>query len=169
MEMRTDSAGRAEVSWDLLIRVSGIALFALLIIAYTTGEEYPHTHRMIGYGMAVLLAVGIFWLAVRPHDGRLLPINYSPRLITARLRNADGLARTLMSLFFVLAALPLCALIMILVTHTLWGTTWIDEMHEVVAYFVIGLVAFYSAIVGIASIQYIDERLRRLFRMGKHP
>jgi hypothetical protein len=57
---------------------------------------------------------------------------------------------------------------MILVTHTLWGTTWIDEMHEVVAYFVIGLVAFYSAIVGIASIQYIDERLGRLVRASKH-
>jgi cytochrome b len=103
MDMRTDSTGRAEVSWDLLIRVSGIALFALLIIAYATGEEYPHTHRMIGYGMAVLLAVGIFWLAVRSHDGRLLPISYSPRLITAQLRHADGLAKTLMSLFFVLA------------------------------------------------------------------
>jgi cytochrome b len=69
MEMRTDSAGRADVSWDLIIRVSGVALFDLLIMAYATGEEYPHTHRMIGYGIAVLLAVSIFWLAVRPHDG----------------------------------------------------------------------------------------------------
>ena len=136
----------------------------LLIIAYATGEEYPHTHRMIGYGIAVLLAVSIFWMAVRPHDGRLPPISYTPRLITAQLRHADGLPKTLVSLFLILAALPLCALIMTFATHTIWGATWIDEMHEVVAYFVVGLVALYVAIVGIASIQYVDERLRRIFQ-----
>jgi hypothetical protein len=74
-----------------------------------------------------------------------------------------------MSLFLVLAALPLCALVMIFVTHTIWGATWIDEMHEVVAYFVVGLVALYGAIVAVASIQYVDERLRRIFGARNHP
>lgn len=167
MEIRSDPAGRTEVSWDLLIRVAGVALFVLLIIAYGTGEEYPHTHKMIGYGMAVLLLAGIFWSIVRPYDGRLPPINYSPRVITSQLQHAAGLPKTLMSLFFILAALPLCAIIMIVVTHTIWGATWIDEMHEVTAYFVVGLVALYGAIVAIASIQYMEEHMKKIF--GRHP
>jgi len=68
-----------------------------------------------------------------------------------------------------LAALPLCALILMLLTHTLWGTTWIEEMHEVVAYFAVGLVAFYVAMVGIASSGHIEDRLRKMFGGNRRP
>ncbi len=67
----------------------------------------------------------------------------------------------LVSVFLILTALPMCALILMFLTHTLWGTTWIDEMHEVVAYFAVGLIVFYIAMVGIASSRYIEDRLRR--------
>lgn len=63
----------------------------------------------------------------------------------------------------ILAALPLCALILMMLTHSLWGTVWIDEMHEVVAYFVVGLVAFYVVMVGVASSGHIEDRLRKMF------
>jgi hypothetical protein len=51
---------RPDMIWDLLIRLSGVALFVLLVVAYSTGEEFPHTHVMIGYAIATLLVVGIF-------------------------------------------------------------------------------------------------------------
>jgi hypothetical protein len=79
------------------------------------------------------------------------------------LQNADRVPKTLVSAFLILAAIPLCALILMLLTHTLWGTTWIDEMHEVVPYFAVGLVAFYVVMVGIASSGHIEGRLRRMF------
>lgn len=56
----------------------------------------------------------------------------------ALFQSADGVPKTLASMFSILAALPLCALILMLLTHALWGTTWIDEMHEAVAYFALG-------------------------------
>jgi hypothetical protein len=68
----------------------------------------------------------------------------------------------------IMASLPLCALILMLLTHTVWGTTWIDEMHEVVAYFTVGLVLLYVAMVGIASSNYIEDRVRKLFWGDKH-
>jgi hypothetical protein len=71
--------------------------------------------------------------------------------------------------FSILAALPFCTLILMLLTHTLWGTTWIDEMHEVVAYFAVGLVVIYVAMVGIASSGHIEARLRRMRGGNKHP
>jgi len=168
-DLRAETPVRPDMIWDLLIRLSGIALFVLLVIAYSTGEEYPHTHVMIGYAIATLVAVGIFWAIIRPRHAQFPPTVYSPRGIQTLFQNADRVPRTLASVFLILAALPLCALILMLLTHTLWGTTWIDEMHEVVAYFAVGLVAFYVAMVGIASSGHIEDRLRKMFGGNKHP
>lgn len=46
-----------------------------------------------------------------------------------------------------------------LVTHAVWGTTAIDEMHEVVAYFALGLVALHVVMVGIAGLAYLEDHL----------
>jgi cytochrome b len=168
-DIGTEMPVRPNMIWDLLIRLSGIALFVLLVVAYSTGEEYPHTHVMIGYAIATLFVVGIFWEIVRPHDDRFPPIVYSPLGIKAQFQNADAVPKTLASVFLILAALPLCALILMLVTHTAWGTTWIDEMHEVVAYFAVGLVALYVAMVGIASSGHVEDFLRNMLKGNKHP
>jgi hypothetical protein len=39
--------------------------------------------------------------------------------------------KTLASVFMILASLSLCASVLMMLTHTLWWTTRIDEMHEV--------------------------------------
>ena len=59
-DIRAEMPMRPDMIWDLLIRLSGVALFVLLVVAYSTGEEFPHTHVMIGYAIATLLVVGIF-------------------------------------------------------------------------------------------------------------
>ena len=88
-DIRAEMPMRPDMMWDLLIRLSGIALIILLIVAYSTGEEFPHTHIMIGYAIATVLAAGIFWAIVRPHHDRFPSIVYSPRGIKAQLQNAD--------------------------------------------------------------------------------
>jgi len=168
-DIRAETPVRPDMIWDLLIRLSGIALLVLLVVAYSTGDEYPHTHVMIGYAIAALMAAGILWAVIRPHHVQFPPTVYSPRGITALFQNADRVPRTLASMFLILAALPLCALILMLLTHTLWGTIWIDEMHEVVAYFAVGLVALYVAMVGIAGSGHIEDRLRKMFGGNKRP
>jgi len=162
-DIRAETPVRPDMIWDLLVRLSGIALFVLLVVAYSTGDEYPHTHMMIGYAIATLLVVAVFWTIVRPHHDRFPPTIYSPRGIKAQFQNADSTLRTLATIFLILAALPSCALILMLLTHTLWGATRIDEIHEVVAYFAVGLVAFYTAMVGIASSGYVEDRVRKMF------
>jgi hypothetical protein len=154
---------------DSLIQLFGIALFVVLIIAYSTGEEYPHTHMMIGYAIAVLLAVSLFWLMVKLNDGHAPPKWYSPRAIKVGLQNASSLTKTLAYLFAILAALPLCALLIMLVTHSVWGTTRIDEMHEVAAYFAVGLIVPYVVMVSVASRGSIEGRLRKIFAGSKRP
>jgi len=148
--------------WELIIRLSGIFLFSLLVVGYGTGEEYPHTHTMIGYGIAILVAINLLWLTVRPRD-EALPAPYTPRAIRAHFQNAGSLGKTIALLVALLAALPLCALFIMLLTHTVWGTTRVDEMHEVVAYFALGLVALHVVTVGIASSAHIEGYLRNMF------
>ncbi len=153
--------------WHLLIQLSAVALLGLLVIAYATGEEYPHTHAMIGYAIAILVLANLVWYVVSPRD-RALPAPYTPGAVRVHFQAAGGLAKTLIWLIVLLAALPLFALFVMLFTHTLWGTTAIDEMHEVVAYFALGLVALQVLLVGIASTGYIDDHLRNLFGRRLH-
>jgi cytochrome b len=167
-DVKAEMPVRPDMVWDLLIRLSGFALFILLVIAYSTGEEYPHTHLMIGYAIAALLFVGIAWEILRPHHARFPRTVYGAHGIKAQFQNADRIPKTLALVFMIMASLPLCALILMLLTHTVWGTTWIDEMHEVVAYFTVGLVLLYVAMVGIASSNYIEDRVRKLFWGDKH-
>jgi cytochrome b len=165
--VKTEMPVRRDMIWDLLFRLSGMALFALLAVAYFTGEEYPHTHVMIGYAIISLLAAGIFWAIVRPRQSAFPQTLYSPRGIKEQFGNADKLPKALATVFLLMAALPLCALILMLLTHTIWGATRIDEMHEVVAYFAVGLVAFYVVMVGIASIGHVENRVGKLFKGNK--
>ncbi len=116
---------------------------------------------MIGYAIAVLLATSLFWLLVKLNDGHTPPMWYSPGAIKASLQDANRLGKTLAYLFVILAALPLCALLIMLVTYSVWGTTRIDEMHEVAAYFAVGLIVPYVVIVGVTSIGLIEARLRK--------
>lgn len=167
-DVRVKPPAHSGAVWDLLIQFSGMALFVLLILAYATGEEYPHTHAMIGYAIAILVIANLFWLALAPRD-RTLPAPYTPGAIEAHFQNAGGLARTLAWLIAMLAALPLCALLIMLLTHALWGATAIDEMHEVVAYFAVGLVALHVVMVAIASSAYIEDHFRNLFGQSRRP
>ena len=100
-DIRAETPIRPEMIWDPLIRLSGIALFVLLVIAYSTGEEYPHTHVMIGYAIAALVAVGIFWAIIRPHHAQFPPTVYSPRGIKTLFQNADRIPKTLISVFLI--------------------------------------------------------------------
>ena len=163
-DAKTEMTVRSDVIWDLLIQLFGMVLFLLLIVAYFTGEEYPHTHDMIGYAIAALLAVSVFWAIVRPRRASFPPAVYTPRGIKAQFQNAAGLPRILAPVFLIMAALPICALVLMALTHTLWGATWIDEMHEVVAYFAVGLVVVYVVMVGLASSGFIENRARTWFK-----
>jgi hypothetical protein len=165
--LKTETPRRPDAIWDWIIQVSGIALLGLLFIALFTGNEYPHTHVMIGYAITVLFVAGGFWMIVRPRLPILPQDLYTPSGFKAQLHNAGKLPKVVATVFLLMAAMPLCALLLMLLTHTIWGATWVDEMHEVVAYFAVGLVVYYVAMVMVASIGHVDGRVRALFSSAK--
>jgi cytochrome b len=159
------------VVWDVLIRISGLCLLALLILAYVTGEEFQHTHAILGYAIAALLLISIYWELIRPHHARfpgsilsaqtirafLQSVRRNPAQATARISSAFAVT----AIVVVLSVLAFSALLLMLLTHTLWRATSVDEMHEVVAYFALGLVVFHVAMVVIASGEHIERHVRK--------
>ncbi len=152
--------------WDFVIRTSGACLFLLLVVAYTTGEEVQHTHMLIGYAIAALLIVGLWWELFRPHQSRYLDsIFHLPEVRALFRRAARKVAQTnkiatglfVMAVVIVVAVIALFALTLMFLAHNFYPATNIDEMHEVVAYFALGLVAFHVIVVIVASAEHLDR------------
>jgi cytochrome b len=163
-ELKIITPRRPDMAQDLIFQISGIALLGLLFIAFFTGEEYAHTHVMIGYAITSLFAIGLFWAIVRPRLSAPPQEVYSLRGFNAQFQNTDKLSKLMAAVFLLMVALPLCALILMLLTHTIWGAEKIDEIHEVVAYFAVGMVVVYVTMVVIASIGHVDSLVRNLLR-----
>jgi cytochrome b len=153
--------------WDFVVRGSSVCLFMLLVVAYVTGEEVQHTHVLIGYAIAALLLIQLWWELFRPHQSRYLDSIFHLREVLALFQRAGGeLTRTnkttdglfLMGIAMVVAAISFFALVLIFLTHNFYSATAIDEMHEVVAYFALGLVAFHIVMVVVISTAQFDSR-----------
>jgi hypothetical protein len=156
----------AAAVWNTMLRSSGFGLLFLLAAAYFTGDEYQHTHMMIGYGIAMVIAANLYWELVHPHQlhvrGTHAPAaSFSAVLQGALIGDTPGFAAlTVLSLVAILAGV---AMILMTVTH-LWAVPMVDEMHEVVAYFTLGLVVLHVAVVLIGSANYLERRVARVLR-----
>lgn len=132
----------AQQTVDRYIRLFGCSVFAILATAYVTGaEETPHTHQMIGYGIAVLLVAALTWELIRFRDNQG-SASLSPRP-TSPPSGLEPAVIWLLITLPILAVLAGVALVLMLITHNYWGATLVDEMHEVVAYFGLGLIVVY--------------------------
>jgi cytochrome b len=152
--------------WDFVVRASGVCLFLLLVVAYATGEEVQHTHMLIGYAIAALLIIGLWWELFRPHQSRYLDsifhltkvralFQHAARKVAHTNKIASGLF--VLAVVITVAVIALFALILMFLTHNFYPATNIDEMHEVVAYFALGLVAFHVVVVIVASAEHLDR------------
>ncbi len=153
--------------WDVLLRSAGAGLLILLAAAYFTGEEFQHTHMLIGYANAATLLAKLYWELVRPHALHL-PGTHAPHVtFRAVLRAAfapDAPALAAIGVLGVTALLAAVTLALMAAAHNLWPAAAVDEMHEAVAYFALGLVALHIVIVLIASSDHLERRLARLLR-----
>jgi len=153
--------------WDVLFRVAALCLGILLVVAYVTGEEFEHTHVLIGYGLAAVVIATIYWELVRPQHARFHGSIFSTRTLATVFRTALAPPRkgpaafAAMGVLVLLAILALVTLVVIALTHALWSAAAVTEMHEVVAYFALGLVAFFVVVVLIASAEHLERALGR--------
>ena len=154
-----------ESLWDFEIRASAAFLALLLVVAYVTGEETQHTHAVLGYALGALVITQTWWELFRPHESRYVDSVLHPksavelfRRVSSHLAHRKIASGTfVLAVAMVIAIISLFALVLVLLTHSLYSATAVDEMHEVVAYFALGLVVFHIALVIIGSMQRLDR------------
>jgi cytochrome b len=164
-DMQRAAANAIESLWDFEIRASAVFLALLLVIAYVTGEETQHTHAILGYALASLVVTQIWWELFRPHASRYVDSVFHPeraielfKRVSSDLADGKSAASSfVLAVAMVIAIISIFALVLVFLTHNFYAATAVDEMHEVIAYFALGLVVFHIVLVIIASMQRLDR------------
>lgn len=157
--------------WDPLIRffhwslVGGVA-YEMLADAGTS------THEMLGYLLLVLIAVRVVWGFVGTTYARfsnfiVSPLNmviYAKSILVGHPKRYIGHnpAGAAMVLMLMLAVAVTAATGWAMITDTLWGEAWIEELHKVAANTTITLVAFHVIGVILASVQHRENLLKSM-------
>ena len=149
-----------------MLRSSGAGLTFLLLVAYATGDEYPHTHMLIGYGIAAVIIANLYWELVHPHRLHLSGSNVSRLTFSTAIQDAlsaNSPAFLALAILALVSALAAVAVALMVATH-IWAFPIVEEMHEALAYFALGLAALHVVVVLIASADYLERRLARALR-----
>jgi hypothetical protein len=157
---------RTDCLWNAMLRSSGGGLLFLLTTAYLTGEEYPHTHLMIGYSIGAVILANVYWELVHPHQLQLTG-THAPRIsFSAAVRSTvsgDSPAFVAITVLGLVSILASVTFILMVATH-LWAIPLVEEMHEALAYFILGLVVLHIAVILIGSADYVERRIAGVLR-----
>jgi len=152
----------AAQTWDLLVRTSGVFLIILLAFTYFTGDEFHHTYQISGYGLAAVIIGNAYWELIRPHLRRQHQPGSGVLLRAARL--PSSFPSFIVVVVGSLMVLATATLVLGAVVHALSPTVDIDEIHEFIAYYVLGLVIVHVVGVVIASAGYLEDRASAFFK-----
>ncbi len=161
--------GPADVTLIPLVRAAAFIIVLLLILAYLTGEEFQHTHALLGFGLAAVMLVWVGWELVRPHELGSGSFASAISAIRAALRHETGgqsspAAVVAFALMLLVGVLGSTALGLLWLTHSVWPPAAVDEVHEAIAYLTLGLAIVFIFVVIIASTGHIERMVRKRFR-----
>jgi cytochrome b len=149
--------------WDPLVRVFHWSLAGLFLANFFT-EEGELVHRGFGYAILVLVAVRFVWGWIGTRHARFADWVPGPRRVReylrARLagRSQRQLGHNPAAAVMILALLAGVLLVGITgwlqTTDTFFGTPWLEELHELLAYGVLGLVVLHVLAAVGESVHY---------------
>ncbi len=158
--------------WDPLVRIFHWSLVTGIALAWITSEGLDRAHELIGYGVAALIVVRIVWGFVGTKYARFSQFVKGPRATLVYLgRLARGNAPRHLGHNPAGAAMIIALLTVITVTlvtgwmmtlDAFWGVEWVEELHEVMANFVLVLVAFHVAGVIHASVAHRESLVKAM-------
>jgi cytochrome b len=147
----TEPAGQQIRVWDLLVRLLHWSLVSGFIAAYFTRHVNGPWHEWLGYFVLAVVAVRLPWGVLGSRYARFRQFIRSPRktfayarLITKGLQpryighNPLGGWMIASLLTFLLAT---CISGWLYTTDRFWGVEWVEELHELLTWFTIALVA----------------------------
>lgn len=159
--------------WDPLVRIFHWSLVGLFIFAFATGDEWDKPHEIAGYIIAGLVALRIIWGFVGSRHARFSDFVRGPGEVIRFLRDTIRLkaprhlghnpAGGIMVIALLLAIAVVCATGYMMTTDALWGTEWVEEVHEVAVYGTLGLVILHVLGVIVASSEHSENLVLAMF------
>ncbi|MFO1074823.1 MAG: cytochrome b/b6 domain-containing protein [Geminicoccaceae bacterium] len=171
-------AATATVSvWDPLVRVFHWSLVTAYATAWIADAEHA-VHRGAGYVVLALVGFRLVWGLIGPRHARFKAFVPGPRRLLAYLRsllrgraarhlghNPAGGAM-IVALLALLVALGVTGWLQ--TTDTFWGSEWLEETHEALAYASLLLVGLHLSGVLASSLMH-RENLVRAMLTGRKP
>jgi cytochrome b len=171
-------AGRSERPatvrvWDPLVRTFHWSLVALFAFAYFTGDEWKSAHEIAGYIIGGLVAFRVVWGLVGPQNARFANFVRGPSATFGYLRSALAFraprhlghnpagGAMIVALLAAIATIATTGYMM--TTDAFWGLEWVEELHEIMVYVAIGLIALHIAGVVLAGIEHRENLVHAMF------
>jgi cytochrome b len=154
--------------WDIVVRLSHWTLVAAIALAWFTSEGYGRWHEYIGYLALAVVFLRVLWGFTGTRYARFtqfirsLPhtLAYARSVIAGRQPRYLGhnpLAGW-MALVLLIMTLLTCVTGWLYTTDRFWGVEWMEELHEVLSYAMLPLIALH--IIGaIATSRHHRENL----------
>ncbi len=168
-----DATSPAEVkAWDPFVRVFHWSLVTLFVAAHVTGDEFEDAHYIIGYTIAGLLAARVVWGIVGGRHARFTDFVRGPFTILAYLRDVAMLrsrrylghnpAGGAMVVALLLSLSATCLTGYLMTTPEMWGSKWLEDVHEATAHLTIVLVALHVLGVIVTSFMHGENLVRSM-------
>mgnify|MGYP001488324673 CR=1 FL=1 len=157
--------------WDPLVRVVHWSLVTAFAAAFVT-EDSARLHTAVGYVVLGLIAVRLVWGVIGPPHARFTSFVPSP----ARLgRYLSGLMRGrperhlghnpaggVMIVLLLATVLGIAVTGWLATTDRFWGVKWVEELHEMSAYFALVLVGLHVTGVIVSSVLHRENLVRAM-------
>lgn len=158
--------------WDLFVRAFHWSLVAAFVVAFLSGEGNETVHQTSGYVIAALIMTRIVWGLIGSKYARFSNFLVGPRKVgefamqSMRFKaprhighNPAG-AVMIVALLTTLVGLAITGHLM--TTNAFWGSKAMEEVHEGLAYFALGLVVLHVFGVIFASIEHGENLVKAM-------
>ncbi|WP_395020712.1 cytochrome b/b6 domain-containing protein [Dongia sp.] len=159
--------------WDPFVRVFHWSLVASFAVAWLTAEDVRVLHEWAGYAAGALIGLRLVWGIMGTRYARFRQFIRSPGTVVAYLRDiATGRearylghnpAGGLMILALLATMAAVAATGWMQTTDTWFGVDWVEEVHEVLASVMLGLVGLHVLGVLVASLRHRENLVRAMF------
>ncbi|AGK56541.1 cytochrome B561 [Hyphomicrobium denitrificans 1NES1] len=158
--------------WDLFVRVFHWSLVAAFVVAFLSGEGNDTVHQTSGYVIAGLVMTRIVWGLIGSKYARFSNFVVGPRKVSAfamqsmRLKAPRHIghnpAGAVMIIALLATLLGLAITGHLMTTNAYWGSKAMEEVHEGLAYFALGLVLLHVLGVIFTSIEHGENLVKAM-------
>ncbi|NIA71559.1 cytochrome B [Pelagibius litoralis] len=158
--------------WDPLVRIFHWTLVGSFALAWISADEWDDLHSWAGYAAAALIAFRLVWGLLGPRYARFRQFIRAPGTVAAYLKDVllgrearylgHNPAGGAMIIALIVTLAMLCLTGWMYTLDIFWGEDWVEEIHEVLANLMLGLIGLHLAGVFVASLKHHENLVRAM-------